>query len=249
MKTFLYFGSFNPIHNGHLAVAEYVLREGLAEGVWLVVSPQNPHKQQSDLAEEQLRLEMARRAVESVEGLEVCDVEFGLPRPSYTIDTLDHLRGQFPDKEFALLGGGDVAATIHTWKEAQRLVSENDIYIYPRGEHENFGAPFKMLSGAPMMTHSSTQIRQMIATEDGQWRGLVPAVVAELVVEHNLYGARSVKECVRAGKEAYARGAFGEAINHFEQAQRLDAGCEEATQWLTMIEDILAFRHKDYYNP
>ena len=79
MKTFLYFGSFNPIHHGHLAVAEYVLREGLADEVWLVVSPQNPHKQQSDLAEEQLRLEMARRAVESVDGLEVCDVEFTAP--------------------------------------------------------------------------------------------------------------------------------------------------------------------------
>lgn len=247
--TLLYFGSFNPIHNGHLAVAQYVLSEGLAEEVWLVVSPQNPHKQQSDLAPEEQRLEMARRAVENIEGVEVCDVEFGLPRPSYTIDTLDHLRSVYPDKEFALLGGGDVAASIHTWKEAARLLSENMVFIYPRGENESFGEPFIMLPKAPKMSHSSTQIRELIAAGRDEWKNLVPEVAAEYVAENDMYVNNDKEEALSKGKEAFARSEFGEAINHFEEARRLNGECEEAMQWLEMIEDILAFRHKDYYNP
>lgn len=245
----LYFGSFNPIHNGHLAVAEYVVQEGIAEEVWLVVSPQNPHKEQGDLAAEQLRLEMARRAVDGIEDVKVCDVEFGLPRPSYTIDTLDYLRKLYPDKEFALLGGGDIAATIHTWKEAERLVGEHKIFIYPRGENEQFGEPFVMLPDAPKMGHSSTQVRAMIAEGCDDWKTLVPECVVELIEVEKPYCPDELGKCLAAGKEAFARSAFGEAINHFEQARRLDAECEEATQWLEMIEDILAFRYKDYYNP
>lgn len=244
----LYFGSFNPIHNGHIAVAQYLLREGLAEQVWLVVSPQNPHKLVEGLAAEGARLEMARRAVAEIDGVEVCDVEFGLPRPSYTIDTIDYLRKHCPDREFALLGGGDVAKTMHTWKDAERLMSENRIYIYPRGEQESFGEPFVVLHGAPKMDVSSTLIRNMVAA-GGEWQGLVPDVVAEYVIENRLYMESSVEQELAAGKEAFARSAFGQAINHFEQAKRLDGECEEATQWLDMIADILAFRHKDYYNP
>lgn len=230
-------------------MAQYVLSEGLAEEVWLIVSPQNPHKQQSDLAPEEQRLEMARRAVENIEGVEVCDVEFGLPRPSYTIDTLDHLRSVYPDKEFALLGGGDVAASIHTWKEAARLLSENRVFIYPRGENESFGEPFIMLPKAPKMSHSSTQIRELIAAGRDEWKTLVPEVVAEYVAENDMYVNNDKEEALSKGKEAFARSEFGEAINHFNEARRLDGECEEAVQWLEMIEDILAFRHKDYYNP
>lgn len=247
--TVLYFGSFNPIHNGHLAVAQYVLSKGLAEEVWLVVSPQNPHKQQADLAPEEQRLEMARRAVENIEGVEVCDVEFGLPRPSYTIDTLDYLRGLYSDREFALLGGGDVAASIHTWKEAERLLRENRIFIYPRGENESFGEPFVLMPDAPRMSHSSTQIRKLVREHNEEWKSLVPEVVAEYVADNNMYVNRELEEALSRGKEAFARSEFGEAINHFHEARRLDAECEEAVQWLEMIEDILAFRHKDYYNP
>lgn len=230
-------------------MAQYVLSEGLAEEVWLVVSPQNPHKQQADLAPEEQRLEMARRAVENIEGVEVCDVELGLPRPSYTIDTLDHLRSVYPDKEFALLGGGDVAASIHTWKEAARLLSENRVFIYPRGENESFGEPFIMLPKAPKMSHSSTQIRELIAAGRDEWKTLVPEVVAEYVAENYMYVNNDKEEALSKGKEAFARSEFGEAINHFNEARRLDGECEEAMQWLEMIEDILAFRHKDYYNP
>lgn len=248
----LYFGSFNPLHNGHLAVAEYVVREGIASEVWLVVSPQNPHKPSAMLAPEDERLAMARMAVNGVHGVEVCDVEFGLPRPSYTIDTLDHLRRLYPTEQFALLGGGDVAESMHTWKEAERLMREHTILIYPRGENDRYGEPFVTLTGAPLMHHSSTEVRERIAAHDAAWRTMVPEVVAEWIEQKGLYmneEQQSVERSLASGKEAYARNDFGEAINHFEAARRLNPECEEAAQWLEMIEDILAFRHKDYYNP
>jgi nicotinate-nucleotide adenylyltransferase len=246
--TALYFGSFNPLHNGHLAVARYVVQEGFAEEVWLVVSPQNPHKKASDLAPEEERLEMVRRAVEDIAGVEVCDVEFSLPRPSYTIKTIDHLKTLYPEREFALLGGGDVAATIHTWREGGRLLAENPILIYPREQNEAFGEPFVMLSGAPKMDVSSTMIRRMVGV-DNEWVGLVPKEVAEYIKEHKLYMETTVEQELALGKEAFARSDFGAAKNHFGAVLRMDKENCEAEQWLDMIEEILAFRHKDYYNP
>ncbi|MBR2400377.1 MAG: nicotinate (nicotinamide) nucleotide adenylyltransferase [Tidjanibacter sp.] len=184
--TALYFGSFNPLHNGHLAVAKYVVAQGYAEEVWFVVSPQNPHKTATDLAPEQDRLEMVRRAVEGVNGVEVCDVEFAMSKPSYTVRTIDYLRQLYPERQFAILGGGDVAATIATWREGERLMTENRILIYPRDDHDSFSAPFQMLAGAPRMNISSTLVRQRIA-DGGEWRDLVPAEVADYIKRHKLY--------------------------------------------------------------
>jgi nicotinate-nucleotide adenylyltransferase len=245
----LYFGSFNPIHNGHVSVARYVVECGLADKVWLVVSPQNPHKQSADLAPEEHRLAMARLAVAEYDELEVCDVEFSMPRPSYTVHTIDTLRERYPSEEFALLGGGDVAATIHTWREGERLLAENKILIYPRGENDHFGEPFVMMGGAPKMKVSSTQVRELIKS-GGEWHHDVPPQVAEYIEKHKLYMEhKTLEEALAAGKEAYARNNFGEAINHFGEAKRLAPDNKEADQWLTMIDEILAFRHKDYYNP
>ena len=184
--TALYFGSFNPLHNGHLAVAKYVVAQGYAEEVWFVVSPQNPHKTATDLAPEQDRLEMVRRAVEGVNGVEVCDVEFAMSKPSYTVRTIDYLRQLYPERQFAILGGGDVAAMIATWREGERLMTENRILIYPRDDHDSFSAPFQMLAGAPRMNISSTLVRQRIA-DGGEWRDLVPAEVADYIKRHKLY--------------------------------------------------------------
>lgn len=184
--TALYFGSFNPLHNGHLAVAKYVVAQGYAEEVWFVVSPQNPHKTATDLAPEQDRLEMVRRAVEGVNGVEVCDVEFAMSKPSYTVRTIDYLRQLYPKRQFAILGGGDVAATIATWREGERLMAENRILIYPRDDHDSFSAPFQMLADAPRMNISSTLVRQRIA-DGGEWRNLVPAEVADYIKRHKLY--------------------------------------------------------------
>lgn len=246
--TALYFGSFNPIHNGHIGVAQYVVSEGFADEVWLVVSPKNPHKAASGLAPESDRLEMARRAVEGIRGVEVCDVEFSMERPSYTIKTLERLKELYPERTFALLGGGDVAATIATWREGERIVRESKILIYPRNEHDHFGEPFVMLTGATMMDVSSTEIRNLIAA-DGEWESLVPQCVAEYIKKHELYMNQDVIKELEEGKKAFAASDFGAAKNHFGAVLRMDEGNTEATQWLEMIEDILAFRHKDYYNP
>ena len=246
--TALYFGSFNPLHSGHLAVAQYAVQKGYAEEVWLVVSPHNPHKSTTELAPEEERLEMARRAVKDIEGVEVCDVEFSLPRPSYTINTIDHLRRLYPDRQFAILGGGDVAATIATWREGERLIAENRILIYPRGENDHFGDPFRMLEGAPMMTISSTEVRKRIV-EGVEWESLVPQEVAEYIKTKRLYMENNIEQELALGKEAFARSDFGAAKNHFGAVMRMDKTNCEAEQWLDMIEEILAFRHKDYYNP
>ena len=246
--TALYFGSFNPLHKGHLAVAEYVVREGYAEEVWLIVSPHNPHKSATELAPEDERLEMARRAVAGASGVMVCDVEFSLPRPSYTINTIEHLKKLHPEREFAILGGGDVAATIATWMEGERLVAENKILIYPRGENDYFGEPFRMLMGAPMMTISSTEVRRQIGAQM-EWESLVPQEVAEYIKTKGLYMENNIEQELALGKEAFAKSDFGAAKNHFGAVLRMDKTNCEAEQWLDMIEEILAFRHKDYYNP
>ena len=245
--TALYFGSFNPFHKGHLAVAQYVIAEGVAEEVWFVVSPHNPHKKATDLAPEEARLEMVRRAVRGVSGVEVCDVEFSMERPSYTVKTIDRLRELYPEREFAILGGGDVAATMATWREGERLMRENRVFIYPRGEEE-YGKPFEVLAGAPKMDISSTLVRERIAS-GGEWQSLVPECVAEYIKTKNLYMENTIEQELSLGKEAFARSDFGAAKNHFGAVLRMDKENCEAEQWLDMIEEILAFRHKDYYNP
>ena len=246
--TALYFGSFNPFHKGHLAVAEYVVAGGYAEEVWFVVSPQNPHKSSLSLAPEKARLEMVRRAVSGTEGVEVCDVEFSMERPSYTVKTIDRLRELYPEREFAILGGGDVAQTMATWREGERLVRENRIFIYPRGEEDEYGAPFEVLKGAPKMEISSTLVRELIGNH-GSWEELVPPSVAEYIKTEKLYMENTIEQELALGKDAFARSDFGAAKNHFGAVLRMDKGNCEAEQWLDMIEEILAFRHKDYYNP
>lgn len=247
--TALYFGSFNPIHNGHLAVARYVVERGYADEVWFVVSPHNPHKQTADLAPEEARLEMARRAVGGELQMSVCDVEFSMERPSYTVKTIDRLRELYPKHKFAILGGGDVAQTITTWREGARLLRENKILIYPRGEDDEYGEPFEVMKDAPKMEISSTLVRRQIAS-GGDWQNLVPQSVAEYIKENRFYMENNeIEKELSLGKEAFARSEFGEAKNHFGAVLRLDKGNCEAEQWLDMIEEILAFRHKDYYNP
>lgn len=246
--TALYFGSFNPFHKGHLAVAEYVVARGYAEEVWFVVSPQNPHKNTTSLASETARLEMVRRAVSGTKGVEVCDVEFSMERPSYTVKTIDRLRELYPNREFAILGGGDVAQTMATWREGERLMRENRIFIYPRGEEDEYGVPFEVLKGAPKMEISSTLVRELIGSH-GSWEELVPPSVAEYIKTEKLYMENTIEQELALGKEAFARSDFGAAKNHFGAVLRMDKGNCEAEQWLDMIEEILAFRHKDYYNP
>ena len=179
----LLFGSFNPIHIGHLILAEhFATRTDLAE-VWLVVSPQNPSKVGAELLPETQRLHFVEQAIAGNARLRAEPIEFELPRPSYTIATLDALRARHPGTDFVLLMGGDNLPGLPRWQQAERILSEVDIYVYPRpGTTLPDLAPFPRVQvmQAPLLDISATYVRESLRT-GRSIRYLVPAVVeAEL---------------------------------------------------------------------
>ncbi len=193
MLTGIFGGSFNPIHNGHINLAQEVLSQGLAEEVWLMVTPRNPLKQQSELAEEQTRLQMARKAVEGIDGIRVTDFEFHLPRPSYTWDTLQALGKAFPERTFALIIGSDNWAVFHRWAHATDLLRRYTIIIYPRTDYpvgKSLPANVKLLQ-APLFAVSSTDIRRRVARGE-DISGLVPAGILDEV--NTIYGRKHAGE-------------------------------------------------------
>ncbi len=187
-RVALYFGSFNPIHNGHVAVAKYIVTHGLTDEVWIVVSPQNPFKSPSDLASEQDRLAMARMATEGQAGISVSDIEFSMPKPSYTVETIDRLRMLYPDTSFSILCGADIADTIRQWRQGERVAAENTIYVYPRRGYACSDSSFVFLPDAPMTDISSTSVRKAVAS--GKEIGdCVPPQVEKFIKQHRLYVA------------------------------------------------------------
>lgn len=179
----LLFGSFNPVHVGHLILAEhFATRTDLAE-VWLVVSPQNPFKQPQDLLPEATRLRLVQLAVAGNLRLRAEDLEFGLPRPSYTSVTLAALRQRHPDADFVLLMGADNLPGLPHWHEADRLLTEIDTYVYPRPGTDLLSlAPFPRVQvmNAPLLDISATYIRESLRT-GCSIRYLVPELIeAEL---------------------------------------------------------------------
>ena len=180
MKIAIYAGSFNPIHNGHLAIAREVLQQGAAEQVWFLVSPQNPLKVNSDLLPEQDRLEMVRLAIEEEPNMIVSDFEFWLPRPSYTIRTLDALKKDFPANQFVLLIGGDNLAIFNKWVEHQRIISDFGLIVYPRPGYESADIlKFKNTTclTAKLLDISATELREK-AKKGESIDSLTPAKVA-----------------------------------------------------------------------
>jgi len=167
MKTGLFFGSFNPIHNGHIAIAGYMLEFTILEEVWFVVSPHNPLKEQAELAPDNYRLEMVRLAIEEFQPkLSLCDIEMSMPRPSYTIDTLNLLNAKHPEREFTVLMGADSMDSIERWKDYQKLLANNRIMVYPRlGSNTNeLKAKYNVdIVNAPIMEVSSTFLRKAIS--------------------------------------------------------------------------------------
>jgi nicotinate-nucleotide adenylyltransferase len=163
-KTGLFFGSFNPIHNGHLILAKYILNEYDLSEIWFVVSPQNPLKDKKSLLDEHHRLQLVRLAIEDEPKFKASDIEFKLDKPSYTINTLVHLKEKY-NRPFVLLMGADSAASIKKWKNYEAILDQYEIYVYPRpGDDVNAILKHKNLKviSAPQIELSATYIRQAI---------------------------------------------------------------------------------------
>ncbi|MBD0836523.1 nicotinate (nicotinamide) nucleotide adenylyltransferase [Aestuariibaculum suncheonense] len=167
MKIGLYFGSFNPIHVGHLIIANHIAEHSDLDEVWFVVTPHNPFKKKSTLLDNFDRLELVHRATKDFHKLKPCDIEFNLPQPNYTINTLAHLQEKYPKHEFALLMGEDNLKSFHKWKNYQVILENHHIYVYPRISGDKQSTIFDNHPkihhiDAPIMQLSSTFIRESI---------------------------------------------------------------------------------------
>lgn len=188
----LFFGSFNPVHNGHLAIARYLLEAGHCREVWFVISPRNPWKEDRELLDEAKRLEMVEAALAEETRMRACDVEFTMPRPSYTYQTLRVLKERFPDERFALIIGGDNLERFHCWKNYREILSHHPVLVYPRPGVEvspQTEAGITLVN-APLMTVSSTAIRRL-AQEGKAVAEEVPPAVSALVEKY--YGKNNLE--------------------------------------------------------
>ena len=174
-RTGLFGGSFNPIHNGHIKLAKQLKQRAGLDEVWLMVSPLNPLKQSEDLLDDEARLDMAREAVKNESGIIVSDYEMHLPKPSYTWNTLEALKRDFPDREFVLMIGGDNWTLFDKWYRADDIKKNYEIVVYTRTPGDE-----------GYIDISSTEIRQRIRDGRGIKR-LVPKAVAELIKEKGYY--------------------------------------------------------------
>lgn len=188
MKVGLFFGSFNPIHTGHLILANIIVETTDIDKVWFIVSPQNPFKKSNTLLHEFDRLDMVRQAVYNNYNLEVNDVEFHMPKPSYTVDTLAYLSDKHPDKEFKLIIGEDNLSHFHKWKNYEQLL-DYGLYVYPRPHsvetplHKHKSV---QLIESPMIDISATFIRKCIQNGHSI-KYLVPDEVAEIIEARGFY--------------------------------------------------------------
>ena len=186
-RVAIFGGSFDPIHNGHLALAGEVVARGLAAEVWLMVTPQNPHKQDKVLSDERLRFQMAQLAVEDMDGVKACDFEFSLPRPSYTFTTLAALAEAYPGNEFCLLIGADNWEKFDRWYKGDEILSRHGIIVYPRGsEGEPPLPPGVRWLPAKLYDISSTMVRAAVAAGE-DIASLVPSSVAGFIKENKMY--------------------------------------------------------------
>ena len=178
-KTGIFGGSFNPIHCGHIALAKEILRQTELDEIWLMVSPQNPLKQQDDLLDDHLRFELAQKALADVEGIKASDYEFRLPKPSYTWHTLQRLRQDFPNREFVLVIGGDNWQHFQRWYHWKDILRQHQVVVYPR---EGQAGTIQ----AELLPVSSTEIRERVKQGESI-EGLVPSAVMDDV--RRLYAA------------------------------------------------------------
>ena len=202
MKVGLYFGTYNPIHVGHLIIANYMADYTDLDEVWFVVSPQNPLKLSNSLLADYHRLAMVRVAIENNNHLKDCDIEFNMPKPSYTSDTLIYLYEKYPNHEFSLIMGEDNLRTFHKWKNHEEIITNHHIYVYPRAlteqereeselktnqqQHNFFNHPNVHFCDAPVMKVSSSFIRKAVKDKKDV-RYLLTEPVYKYLTEMNFY--------------------------------------------------------------
>lgn len=185
----LFFGSFNPVHVGHMIIANYMVEHSGLDEVWMVVSPQNPHKKKKSLASEYDRLHMVELAIGEQPGIKGSDIEFKLPKPSYTVDTLTYLKEKYDNKNFSLIMGGDNLATFHKWKNYELILEHHALYVYQRPSYDvgPLAEHAKVtLLDAPLLQLSASYIRQQIA-DGNSVRYLVPDAVHTELMATGLY--------------------------------------------------------------
>lgn len=194
-KVGLFFGTFNPIHIGHLALAEYFQKYGDLDEVWLVVTPHNPFKKKSNLLPDRERLHLVHLAIEGQNGLRASDIEFSLPQPNYTSQTLTYLREKYPEHRFSIIMGEDNLKSFHKWRNYESILENHEILVYPRHPlsdevateqrwQERF--PNLRLVNAPKMEISASLIRRSFA-EGKALRNLLPKAVFDYIEGSNLF--------------------------------------------------------------
>lgn len=189
-KVGLYFGSFNPIHIGHMAIANYMVEFTGIDQLWFVVSPHNPHKTKENLLDDYQRLELVTRAIDGDNRFRASNIEFGLPKPSYTINTLTHLHEKFPNHKFSIIIGSDNLDSFHKWKNYEMILGEYGIMVYPRpGFNESAAiqhANISIVQNTPLMEISSSFIRESMKTGKDV-RHFIPQKAWEYIDEMNFY--------------------------------------------------------------
>ena len=189
MKIGLFFGSFNPIHIGHLAIANYMIEYSEMDEIWMIISPQNPLKNKKSLLNEYERLKMVELALDDHPKIKANNIEFKLPKPSYTIDTLTYLNEKYSNKEFGIIMGTDNISSFKKWKNYEEILNNYKLYVYPRqgyslGEFENHKKIIQV--SAPQMEISSSFIRQAIKDKK-DIRYFLPMYVFNYILDMHLY--------------------------------------------------------------
>ena len=191
MKIGLYFGTFNPIHVGHLTIANHLAEYSDLDQVWFVVTPHSPFKKKNSLLDDYQRLEMVYLATKDYPKLKESNIEFGLPQPNYTVNTLSYLEEKYPDNEFALIMGEDNLKSFHKWKNYEVILARHSIYVYPRISEGTINHQFEdhpniVKVDAPIMQLSSTFIRKSIKAGKNV-RPMLPEHVWQYLDEMNFY--------------------------------------------------------------
>jgi nicotinate-nucleotide adenylyltransferase len=188
MKVGLYFGTYNPIHIGHLIIANHMAEFADLDQVWMVVTPHNPLKKKTTLLDDHQRLQMVYLATEDYPKINPSDIEFKLPQPNYTVNTLAHLHEKYPTHDFSLIMGEDNLKTLHKWKNYEVILDRYDIYVYPRISEEEENKEMKAhprvhIIDAPIVEISSTFIRNSIK----QGKNIQPLLAPKVwdYIDHN----------------------------------------------------------------